>query len=119
MAIAPRLYTLEEFEAFIALPENAARRFELINGEIYEKMPTEEQTRLVWLIYPEKRLVEVYRPGADSMILDINDTLDSGDVLPGCKLALKDLFGKLPSVAVSEDPTTDKTAEHGEENPHP
>jgi Uma2 family endonuclease len=32
--------TVEQFEAFIALPENAERRFELIHGEIVEKMPT-------------------------------------------------------------------------------
>lgn len=31
-----KLYTLQEFEAFIALPENANRRFEIINGEIVE-----------------------------------------------------------------------------------
>jgi Uma2 family endonuclease len=41
--IAPnRLYTTDEFEEFIALPENSDRRFELIYGEIVEKMPTEE-----------------------------------------------------------------------------
>jgi Uma2 family endonuclease len=34
--------TQAEFEQFLALPENADRRFELINGEIIEKMPTEE-----------------------------------------------------------------------------
>lgn len=37
-----RSYTIEEFDEFIALPENADRRFELIDGEIVEKMPTEE-----------------------------------------------------------------------------
>ena len=31
-------YTIEEFEAFLRLPENAGRRFELIDGEIVEKM---------------------------------------------------------------------------------
>jgi len=34
--------TVAEFEAFLALPENRDRRFELIDGEIVEKMPTEE-----------------------------------------------------------------------------
>ncbi len=35
--------TTTEFEAFITHPENAARRFELIDGEIVEKaMPTEQ-----------------------------------------------------------------------------
>jgi Uma2 family endonuclease len=34
-------YTVEQFEAFLALPENDDRLFELIDGEIVEKMPTE------------------------------------------------------------------------------
>ncbi len=42
MALEKQLVTVEEFEAFIERPENADRRFELINGEIVEKMPTEE-----------------------------------------------------------------------------
>lgn len=33
--------TVEQFEQFIARSENAERRFELINGEIVEKMPTQ------------------------------------------------------------------------------
>ena len=37
-----KTYTIEEFERFLALPENADRLFELIDGEIVEKMPTEE-----------------------------------------------------------------------------
>jgi Uma2 family endonuclease len=34
--------TLDEFERFIALQENRDRLFELVNGEIVEKMPTEQ-----------------------------------------------------------------------------
>lgn len=37
-----QLVTVDEFEQFLALPENADRLFELIDGEIVEKMPTEE-----------------------------------------------------------------------------
>ncbi len=33
--------TAEQFAAFIGLPENDGRRFELIDGEIVEKMPTQ------------------------------------------------------------------------------
>lgn len=33
--------TIEDFEAFIAQPENIGRRFELINGRAVEKMPTQ------------------------------------------------------------------------------
>ena len=42
MVVEKKLYTVAEFEAFLAEPENRDRLFELINGEIVEKMPTEE-----------------------------------------------------------------------------
>jgi Uma2 family endonuclease len=41
MVLEQRLYTIEEFEAYLLLPENAERHFELIDGEIVEKVPTE------------------------------------------------------------------------------
>lgn len=42
MVVAKKLYTFEEFEAFISQPQNSDRLFELINGEIVEKVPTQE-----------------------------------------------------------------------------
>src|SRR5262245_10180214 len=182
MAIQPKLVTVVEFEQFLALPENRGRFFELIHGEIVEKVPTEEHgliagnicgflwqytrqsgfgravievqirmpdddynsrqpdlaffadtTRpivkrgpvhqmpelvievkspddtytsmreraqyylahgatLVWLIYPEKRLVEVYRQGADSDLLTEDDTLQGDDVLPYFALPVHEIF---------------------------
>lgn len=50
MTIAAHKMTVEQFEAFIALPENAERSFELINGEIVEKMPTEEHALIIIII---------------------------------------------------------------------
>lgn len=47
--------------------------------------------RMVWLIYPEKRLVEVHTPD-DFDILTDNDTLDGSDVLPGFTLPARDIF---------------------------
>ena len=42
-AMAPeRLVTADEFENLVDLPENRDRLLELINGEIVEKMPTQE-----------------------------------------------------------------------------
>jgi len=183
MAISKRLMTVEEFEAFVELPENEDRRFELIDGEIVEKMPTEEHSlvagkiyvpvhvfveqhrlgrvvfetryrvpkdthnarvpdvaftskarvlpivrqgsvpqmpdlavevkspsdretqmrrkaayylsngaRMVWLVFPVKRQIEVHRPDADVSILNEGDSLDGEDVLPGFTLALRDIF---------------------------
>ena len=181
-AIQPKLYTVEEFEAFIKRPENRDRLLELINGEIVEKMPTEEHgiivltigteiriylkenpigrvgveirhhtpddqyndripdisftadtttpvvtqgavqrfpdlavevklpddtyrqmrekaayylangVKLVWLVYPEKRLIEIYRADGEIQILDEGDSLDGGEVLPGFFVTVSAIF---------------------------
>jgi Uma2 family endonuclease len=53
---AAKLYTVDEFEQFIGLPENVDRLFELINGEIVEKLPTEEHSLVVGNFYIALRL---------------------------------------------------------------
>lgn len=182
MSLQERLYTATEFAAFTRQSAHEARRYELIHGEIVEKMPTEEQAqlagifagefhlylklhpelrarfgvearfqpagddsnvrmpdvffrytdappvtqgpvigmpdvaveikspddtytamrakaaylergcRMVLLVYPEKRIVEVYQPDADIQILQIDDVIDGGAVLPGFRLPLRELF---------------------------
>lgn len=52
MVIQPK-QTVQDFEAYIALPENADRLFELIDGEITEKVPTEEHAILAALLSGE------------------------------------------------------------------
>jgi Uma2 family endonuclease len=189
MAIQKKLYTVEEFEEFADSKENADRRFELINGEIYEKMPTEEHgviaaniagfvwtfnhqhklgiltiearhqmpgekhnarmldvsfilgadrspvskgsvqrmpdlaievqspdddfkdlhakakyylqngSRLVWLFFPKTRTVDVctwnaQKQDMDVKTLKVDDTLDGDDVLPGFKVAVREIFPK-------------------------
>ncbi len=39
-----------QYEAFLALPENANRRFELISGEIIEKMPTQLHAYIIQML---------------------------------------------------------------------
>jgi hypothetical protein len=48
--VKEQIHTVEEFEAFIQRPENADRLFELIDGEIVEKVPTEEHGVLALLL---------------------------------------------------------------------
>jgi Uma2 family endonuclease len=50
--------------------------------------------RLVWVIYPKQKLVEVHS-GSQSRVLTINDELDGGDVLPGFRLPVAALFAVL------------------------
>ena len=174
-------YTVAEFERDYLSPENSNQLFELINGEVHEKMPTRQHgliasninlafalyarqtktgrpgievrhqspedkrnsrlpdvsfvctkgplvdqgsvpgmpdlaveiksptdtitemrdtavyyvangSRLVWLVYPNYRLVEVYRPDADVEILGEANTLTGGDVLPGFTLPVREIF---------------------------
>ncbi|MCL4880357.1 MAG: hypothetical protein KJ064_27135 [Anaerolineae bacterium] len=42
MTAPTKLYTIEEFEHILGLPENRDRLLELIEGEIVEKMVTQE-----------------------------------------------------------------------------
>ncbi|MCB0065142.1 MAG: Uma2 family endonuclease [Caldilineaceae bacterium] len=173
--------TVTQFEEILQLPENSDRLLELVNGEIVEKMPTEEHgmiatnvnialglfsretksgrvgtevryqtaedeqnsrlsdvsftsarrpvvrrgsvphypdlaveikspddsvrklrekaeyylengVAMVWLIYPEQRMVEVYTPDGDVEILFEGDMIDGGEVLPGFSMPVTEVF---------------------------
>ncbi len=59
-----RLYTVGEFEKFIARPEHRDRLFELIHGEIVEKMPTEEHGEIALAIgSPMRAFVTLHQLG--------------------------------------------------------
>ena len=47
---------------------------------------------VVWLVDPEEKEIDVCIPGQPEKTLQIGDTLDGGDVLPGFRLAVKDIF---------------------------
>ena len=76
MTVQEKLVTVDEFEVFLARPENADRLFELINGEIVEKVPTEEHGVVagnihapLWLFTKSNKLGRVgieVRRGIDS-----------------------------------------------------
>jgi Uma2 family endonuclease len=48
--------------------------------------------RLGWLINPQQKQVEIYRPGKDIEILESPETLSGEDVLPGFLVDLKFIF---------------------------
>jgi len=182
MAIQNVAHTLEEFEAVIALPENADRRFEFIDGEIIDVpsnpfsseiailiaaallafvrvrklgrvtgegagyiiagrrlspdvafvaasrqdqlaregynpiapdlvvevvSPTDRQPAIrrklaiyaeagviVWLVYPARRVVEIYAPDQPVEIVGMEGSLEGGDLLPEFVLRVADVFGE-------------------------
>jgi Uma2 family endonuclease len=48
--------------------------------------------RLVWVVYPEQRLVYVYDSPTQIRVLTTDDTLDGGTVLPEFQLRLDRFF---------------------------
>lgn len=47
---------------------------------------------VVWIVDPDKRVVQILAPDAAPRTLTVNDTLDGGTVLPGFTLLVKDIF---------------------------
>ena len=49
-------------------------------------------TQLVWLVFPDEQIVEVYVPGRDVEEFSANDILDGGNVLPGFEVHIRRIF---------------------------
>jgi Uma2 family endonuclease len=48
--------------------------------------------RLGWLLFPEERAVEIWRPGAEPQRIESAEALESEDVLPGLRLELAEIW---------------------------
>jgi Uma2 family endonuclease len=53
-------------------------------------------SQLVWVIYPQTKVITVYRQSNIVSLLRENDTLEGEDVLPNFKLEVSKLFANLP-----------------------
>jgi len=55
--------------------------------------------QLVWAVYPNERVVDVYRPAAEGGVnmhtVDVNGELDGSPALPGFKLNAREIFARL------------------------
>jgi Uma2 family endonuclease len=49
-------------------------------------------TRLAWVVDPKAQTVRVHRSPRESIVLGLDGILDGGDVLPGFRLPVQDLF---------------------------
>ena len=54
--------------------------------------------QLVWIIYPQNRIVAVYRQNNIVSILREDDEFDGESVLPNFRFALSELFDNLPEI---------------------
>lgn len=63
-------------------------------AEIQEKVLQylDAGTLAVWVVQPRTRTVEVWQPDADVHVVREEETLDGGDVLPGWRMEMKNLF---------------------------
>ena len=53
-------------------------------------------SRLVWIVYPKRKVVFVYRQSNTVSILHEADEIDGEDVIPNFRLPLEKIFGNLP-----------------------
>lgn len=83
---APKLNTIPDFCVEIKSLSNTY-------DELREKARyyIAQGARLVWLIYPEKCVVEVYLANGESDLLIKGDVLSGGEVLPGFTMAVAEL----------------------------
>lgn len=51
-------------------------------------------TRIVWVVDPEARTVAVHRPRCGPLTLGGEDFLDAGDVIPGLRIPVEEIFAK-------------------------
>ena len=84
---ASALQQMPDFAVEIKSPTNGydelreKARFYIANG-----------TRLVWLVYPTKQIVEVYAADGSSDLFKADEVLDGGAVFPGFKLSVATIF---------------------------
>jgi Uma2 family endonuclease len=64
--------------------------FRYLRGKVMEYL--DAGVRLVWIVDPERQTITTYEADRTARILTINDTLDSGDVLPGLSVPVADIF---------------------------
>ena len=62
-----------------------------LNNKVHEYL--DAGVRLVWVVYPDTRTVEVFGAGGHRATLGPDDTLTGGDVVPGFPVKVAELFG--------------------------
>jgi Uma2 family endonuclease len=60
--------------------------------EIKTKQYLQSGARQVWILYPKTQTVHVFSSGAAALILDRDQTLEGGDLLPGFSVPVASLF---------------------------
>jgi len=84
--------------SWAVVPDLAVEVISLTNtaDDVAEKLEEyfKAGVRLVWVVYPGQSKVYAYTSTTEVRVLAPGDELDGGDVLPGFRLSLRDLFEK-------------------------
>jgi len=64
--------------------------------------------KVVWYVDPRKKTIQVFTSPDESRILHERDTLDGGDILPGFRLPLRELFAEVPEMEEETPPPPKK-----------
>ncbi|MBX9624033.1 MAG: Uma2 family endonuclease [Gemmataceae bacterium] len=78
-------------------PSNTPREMKRKRKEYFDS-----GVRLVWVVDPKRRTVQVYTSADEATMLGPADTLTGGGVLPALKLTVADLFTDLPDEPVAK-----------------
>lgn len=52
----------------------------------------DEGTLLVWVIWPDEKRAEIYRPGRAARVIGLDEALDGEDVVPGFRVLLREIL---------------------------
>lgn len=97
-SFAAKLELAPDLAVEVVSPRNTER-------ELMDKVGSYLQcgTKLVWVVYPNIKVVDVFTPNADGSMtlrkIDIDGKLEGGNVLPGFTLPVRNIFANLPSVS--------------------
>jgi Uma2 family endonuclease len=88
----PYLPLVPDFVAEVIAPVDRA---EDLRGKV--QMYLRGGTRLIWAIYPELQVIDIYRANRMGSVMHETGVLDGEDVLPGFVLPVRDLFASVYS----------------------
>jgi Uma2 family endonuclease len=94
----PRDRRIPRTRSWAVVPDLAVEIIRLTNtaDEVAEKLEEYYKAglRLVWVVYPAQMKIYAFTSTTQVRVLATGDELDGGDVLPGLRLSVRDLFEK-------------------------
>jgi Uma2 family endonuclease len=105
----------ERFRGYVTIPPDLAVEIVSPNDRVNELEEKVEEylkagVRLVWVVHPDIRAVQVYRADGTTGRCREHDELSGEDVLPGFRCKVVDLFPKQPEVETNSPTMADSVS---------